>query len=1632
MGLNLRKIAGGIFNNVRDVFDANTAEDQRKRMAAGQARMYQDQQRQLQAQRQQQAQQKVQQVQRQAQQIQNVVRNPVGAAYNAFAKPAVDNYFKPDANKVRIRDVAREIPGAAGQVGDFAKSMLKPFGETADYVAQSGLAAVSRNNEGLKKARDESYQQSFARPAARVTNVVAPYVVPGLRQVQETQDIIAQGKNQKRVDDLVAQSRQIKNDRLSGKVSQAEADKRFAAVQKEMGNSGGLDRGTQKLKDLGAINPDGTEKTGLETGLGVGGDFLTLYTLGRNPLSGAGLKEAAKEAGTTLTKQALKEIGYSNILNTAGQVATGVGNRQSAGDIAKDVALSAGVNTAAMGLGYGYNAAKGGANTPPPQPGTYLKGSDGKLAGSTPRAKVKVTPEAQLQADAMAPQVSQLEQQVINNPTPANKAALRDAQKTQLKLLNGDKLSVNETNALYEAGVKKKMTPIEAMNTPEMQKRWAEARRQTRGSGKVTKTSSNLYHTTSAENLDSITKNGLTTGNKQRFEGVGSTDRISFGANEKTAAYYGKQGDVMIRTKSTYRPANIEEDLLAGGRGAYTVGDNVPPSELEVKINGKWQPLIQGKAKVRPVAETNALMEQGKIKAKVANNTGESFDTAPRITTPDAPAEVPARDGGLKWTQKFSPDRIIRENVTQPIEQAVNRGIFKLETSQNKLARGIGRTFQGFSREAGLSPEALQARHAFSGQGQYGKLEGDITTQLGKDFTPESKARVYAALDPDQAAALGMKKPKNLTSEEKILFDQLDAVRRDTTDKLLAAELITPEQAANKSYLKREYSIFMDDPGYQQGMADTKGFLKKRKAGISDEVLDTAITDPAYLAGKHQAEAQQALAVVDYSNKLAEMGYVSDKPLKGYSQLPNTKLYGPAAGKWVPQSFAEDFTGFQYNSAMMSAVNDVLNAYDSLGVRKAKKELLTIFNPAVRLGNQATNRAVFSQFGGINPVQFNKEYLRAGSLIKNNSQYYKEAVQQGLMGTDITMADFGKRLLETTGDEGIARKGAQWAEKSYSGADDKAKLTAYKIWRDRGYSPEKAYSLTQRAFQDYRSVGFFYDLAAKTPLIGNAFVRFAGDAVRIAKNNAVDHPIRSAATIAMWANFVNIMSKLSGETPEDKQTREDRFGAPKVPFTDISLTVQTPVGEVNLARFMPQYQLNDIGNPLSRALPIGTSPLTLKDGKVGVNSQGLQDPLLGQIAQVAIDQDFRGKSIRDPENTIDELGNKKFNDQLPGQTQAANVARFLGTQNIPLGREADTILSSAMGVKDIYGKERSLPQAIGRAAGIKVEQFGPEQAKKQRSMNTYYDERAKINEELKTLPKSAQDAFKRATGYYKLREKVPNEFAPGEERYKKEAVYNFPEDKWRDYAQNPQLYDIMLKKKVQEAKTNGSPLQPQFDKTLSEEFRKQLIQNKAMAPGDDVEADERMYSSSEWDKYQELQKAYEEKAKKYYPEGEFTDELVKHKTKDFPKKGAAKEAYDKAYAAYNAGKGPKPTFTDAVAADKDAYTEAKRQWTNDERKARGLAPISKEMWNNVTFGYESDEEKVYKQLKYGKGYGGYGKGGYGGKSAKAANPDKYRISTKAKTSVAKAKFGKPSALAKVKISNAGLTKAKVATRKSRV
>jgi len=939
--------------------------------------------------------------------------------------------------------------------------------------------------------------------------------------------------------------------------------------------------------------------------------------------------------------------------------------------------------------------------------------------------------------------------------------------------------------------------------------------------------------------------------------------------------------------------------------------------------------------------------------------------------------KVSANKDGLNLSQVLSPDYYARTYVTRPVERVINTVINKAQTSGIPGVVGVGRVFQGFSREAGRSPEQLAKERVMRGGVQYGEMVGADFTATGKDIEKESATRIWATIDKQRAKELGLDSNEaNLTPDEQAERQRIVEVINFVTNEHLKRNLITPEQAANPYYITRKYSPFEQSSNYKKGERVTKDSLfnqfRERDDQVSKELLEKEITDPYYIVGKKLAQSHQVWAVVDYFNGLVSDGTVSNTPKRGYVQLGNDKMFGNAAGKYVPKGISEDVNGFQYNMGIVNGFNDMVTAYDQWGVRRGKKAALTILNPAVRLGNQVTNRAIFSNMGGINPIQFNAEYMKIGSQIANRSPYYIEAVRNGLIGTDIMSGQLKGSLEQYGVEPNVAQQAYRWLKKSYSSADDKARITAYKIYRERGYSEAEAANMTQRSFQDYKSAGFFYDIAAKTPIIGNAFVRFAGDSVRIAKNAAIDHPLRSVATIAMWATFVNAMSKWSGESEEDKKTREDRFGAPKIPFTNISLEVQTPWGAVNVARFLPYYQLNEVGGELSRFLPIQQSPVDYQSGKLSVRPEAFQDPLLGQIGQLIADTDFRGKKISDPENNTYAKGVPGSDRYTPldAVSQNLNRARFLATQNIPMGREADAIVSAATVNPDVYGKVRTLPQALGRSMGVKVEQFGPEQAQKQRDTNKYFNGNvARVDEYIKQNPNDAQDyyAYNSPTRDRNTNTKTSNLVTP---------------ERWNivrsNYERGGKLYEFLKSEAYQQNKENGRPIDPIF--TLPPDKVREVLDIRTGKTGDKIEREEILRATTDW------YAPYEKSESDYYKASKaFWDKQARE---GGPKQNPRVEAYYnieypeqpqiiKDYYALkakdpNAAKQYYKNNVNELSPAFEKYRSDRLGYINAKRAIEGAPPIDAKVFNNVTFGYEDDESKVFKQLGFKLGEFGSG------------------------------------------------------------
>jgi hypothetical protein len=194
------------------------------------------------------------------------------------------------------------------------------------------------------------------------------------------------------------------------------------------------------------------------------------------------------------------------------------------------------------------------------------------------------------------------------------------------------------------------------------------------------------------------------------------------------------------------------------------------------------------------------------------------------------------------------------------------------------------------------------------------------------------------------------------------------------------------------------------------------------------------------------------------------------------------------------------------------------------------------------------------------------------------------------------------------------------------------------------------------------------------------------------------------------------MSVMSGETEQDKETREGRIGASRIPFSDISLEVQTPWGALNAGRLIGPQAFNQPGdNSLAGDVSdFGPIAFPKKSNKTG-NWYGFNDPVLGPLASLLTDTDFRGKPISDPNS------NKYTGSLATSEQKAENRLKYLGESFSPPGTDdINRVIQSFKGEKDSYGPTFTPKQSIARVFGLKVEEYGPEQAQAQREKDMSY------------------------------------------------------------------------------------------------------------------------------------------------------------------------------------------------------------------------------------------------------------------------------------------------------------------------
>ncbi len=691
------------------------------------------------------------------------------------------------------------------------------------------------------------------------------------------------------------------------------------------------------------------------------------------------------------------------------------------------------------------------------------------------------------------------------------------------------------------------------------------------------------------------------------------------------------------------------------------------------------------------------------------------------------------------------------------------------------------RTTRFLAGGTGDTQARTNARGEYKGQISLGNEMADALSKKVYELTDnnlESLSRVHSVLDPDLYDG---KAAKNLTPNEAKAVDVLRKASDLINDINYSNGFITKtawESNKGGKYIARAYTQYdFDIPegakkiGVKPLDPTDTGMFKSRKE-LDAWKKENAIKDPSWLMSKRLHETYMNDAVKKYYSYISEnKNWVSATEKKGFTKLDTAgtvskqqavdtlikerygnltgkelkaarqallstvdekslarmqnKIYGELAGKWVRNDVLEDVRGFFFANQMAQAGYQALKIFNNSAIRQGAKKIKTVYNPAVRLGNRIGN-IVFANSMGVNPATFLNQYRQADL----NSSLGRTLRSKGVLGTDYAKSELRQKASDlSTGkvSDSKLKKIDDKLSESYGKVDDQSKVAVAQALLDRGYSLDYAVNAIRQGMQDYTKVGKAFDISSKLPVLGKPFGKFGSNALSIMKNSMVNRPLRTMSTLMLIKLAADYASEMSGESPEDRKTRENRLGASHIPFSQllvdggVPLSIQTPVGEINWGRMFGLQSLNtergvSLYDDFMSFFPVDdTLASDVLVGPALTAGGALKGLVTGE--KNSLEEDFRGKSIRDPEMTA-----YQRDSFLPVGDQLYNVGSYLARSYAPqvLSDAFDTYRAS-QGLEDYYGRSKTPAQAGARLAGIKLETFGADQAQKYRDREAEYD-----------------------------------------------------------------------------------------------------------------------------------------------------------------------------------------------------------------------------------------------------------------------------------------------------------------------
>lgn len=918
-----------------------------------------------------------------------------------------------------------------------------------------------------------------------------------------------------------------------------------------------------------------------------------------------------------------------------------------------------------------------------------------------------------------------------------------------------------------------------------------------------------------------------------------------------------------------------------------------------------------------------------------------------------------------------------------------NRGILTTRTSRLQNAGNVAKTV--------LKDMEDSVRRAGNPQQVYERIYRVLET-------PEYLAKRYG-----DATKLTV---QDLSPAELAAFEKLIRYNKLRNDLNLDTGIINAEQWAkyrDGMHSPRVYDFeALGNPNYETTRYLNLNAAKKRKdiTEIDDQIIKMSLESPFQASALRMEQALKNKANMEALKELDAAGLLLNKrPNKNFVRLEGKK-YGAAEGKWIDSQILSQFDNKEYfTSKIGQAVGDTVEAYQQspLGaVDRFMKATKTVLSPGTFGGNLGSNIVAFGGAANVNPVTTATRMAQAAKQLTQHARgefnpNVHRAELAGLFAGNTGRAITGSREAGSA----LKDQGAnpyKTAQDIYGGADKAFGLGLFNELLARGLTEAEAVRRTHLAMQNYGNVGRVIQTSADSPILGKPFARFIPELVRIMKNRAMYNPVGSVAGLGTVAYGANELSKASGETKEERNARETAVGQTQLPGTgfinsmmtggeynnDVSLNIAVPdkiggidvPGEgsaVNIARTVgmnsPIEPNGDSNSALLRQLnPFADITRTNAQGEEVIAPNQLVSSLFFKpVADQVANRDFMGREITDPDNKTyfegDGFKVQKYSDELSSAEQLKNRAGALAMNWLPLANETNAIASAAMDKKDYYGKERTIPQAILRAIGIKTESNTGDRQEERVETQRYFEE------DLPAVQNFVKQNPDLAATYFKLKDPSRNRITN-----QKTSDLITPE-KWDiiNSDTSGRLFNFLKDQAIAYAKKENKTIDPIYE--LPEDQMRYVAELRSRPTGDDTEAMEILRATTDW------YPAYEDKYFAYL-DG-FTDREKFEGAADPNPRVAAYEKLSKPIEQpplikqyYQIKEQDPEAAKSFYKANKTALSAAFNQYGADRlnrinamRKIEGYDPISPETFQNKTFGFDADG---------GGGGSGWGWGGGGG------------------------------------------------------